>query len=154
MGGSIDVNEYKMTDAQKLRDQFKWRKKPVIVEAFQWIHVATKRPEWFKEALKNGEARLEPMKTIEGEDDFVAVAIETPEGRMYAAPPRKDWIVKDGNGELRIFEADKFEETYEKVMPEYAYIPPQTDLSKFVEKNEAKKIKVEGNIISVEDRNE
>ncbi len=142
--GSIDVNE------------FKWRKKPVIVEAFQWNDILARPiPDWWRKAghipsKKGDKVKFVPIKTTS--EDITAVEIETLEGRMFAAPG--DYIIKGIKGELYPCKPDIFEQTYEKVVPEYAYIPPQTDLSKFVEKNEAKKIKVEGNIISVEDRNE
>ena len=92
----------------------KYKKKPVVIEAFQW----------------NGNSNLveiekfigKPLKyEIESDTAYEAgqrpplfnIFIETLEGVMKASP--FDWIIKGVNGEFYPCKPDIFEMTYEKV---------------------------------------
>ena len=82
------------------------RKKPVVVEAFQWFgdERQTEDPAWIVRALETGKARI-----IKGDEPHLAIA--TLEGTMTADPG--DWIIKGVNGELYPCKPDIFEKTYE-----------------------------------------
>jgi hypothetical protein len=80
----------------------KYRKKPVVVEAFQWKgHGFVKFPEWWERAVQSGEVFSQGKKAF----------IETLEGRMTATP--SDYIIQGVNGEIYPCKADIFEKTYE-----------------------------------------
>lgn len=76
-----------------------YRKKPVVIEAFRWMH--DDPPEWFPQIVPNAH-------------DGSAL-IETLEGNMRAYPG--DWIIKGVKGELYPCKADIFVATYERVAP-------------------------------------
>lgn len=80
-----------------------YRKKPVVIEAFQWNGNAdqTDDPVWIVEAIKAG-------KVIIGQG---ILQIETLEGVMEAKPG--DWIIKGVQGEIYPCKPDIFEATYE-----------------------------------------
>ncbi len=86
-----------------------YRKKPIVIEAVQWL--GKYRPEpalptWFLEAEEDGTIRLFG-------DDLV---ITTLEGEMTAS--LNDWIIQGVKGELYPCKPDIFEATYEPVEPE------------------------------------
>ena len=91
----------------------KYRKKPVVVEAFKWTggQDQAEDPEWIVEAIKNKSARV-LRKHVEGELKVV-LGIKTLEGVMEAQVG--DYIVKGANGETYPCEAGIFEQTYEYV---------------------------------------
>lgn len=80
-----------------------YRKKPVVIEAFQWTGDANQidDPVWIVEAIKTG-------KVIVGKD---LLQIETLEGVMEAKPG--DWIIQGVKGEIYPCKPDIFEATYE-----------------------------------------
>lgn len=80
-----------------------YRKKPVVIEAFQWTGDADQidDPVWIVEAIKTG-------KVIIGQG---ILQIETLEGVMEAKPG--DWIIKGVQGEIYPCKPDIFEATYE-----------------------------------------
>lgn len=80
-----------------------YRKKPVVIEAFQWTGDADQidDPVWIVEAIKTG-------KVIIGQGIF---QIETLEGVMEAKPG--DWIIKGVQGGIYPCKPDIFEATYE-----------------------------------------
>lgn len=80
----------------------KYRKKPVVIEAFQWMQ--DEAPEWFRQ--KNG---------IMIQVDSGSAFIPTLEGTMEARP--MDWIIKGVMGEVYPCKPDVFEATYEKAEP-------------------------------------
>ncbi len=87
---------------------FKFRKKPVVIEAFQWNgeHGRTYVgifPEWFVVAAKIGEVTYQPMREV--------LEIITLEGKMCAE--RGDWIIRGIKGELYPCKPDIFAATYE-----------------------------------------
>lgn len=85
----------------------KFRKKPVVIEAVQWLG---DNPEEVAK-LSNGTRELEFC------DDFIEdkpeVKIKTLEGVMTAN--KFDWIIKGVSGELYPCKPDIFEKTYEPV---------------------------------------
>ncbi len=81
----------------------KFRKKPVVIEAWQWNPEHADFPIWFSLAFAN--------KTLSM--DGVDLHIETLEGRMTAYVG--DWIIQGIKGELYPCKPDIFEATYEKV---------------------------------------
>jgi hypothetical protein len=81
----------------------KWRKKPVVVEAFKWTGGPdqTEDPEWICEAIKN--------RTVRFESD--SLLIDTLEGTHRAN--YGDYIIQGIQGELYPCKPDIFEATYE-----------------------------------------
>lgn len=83
----------------------KYRKKPVIVEAFRWGY--DQEPDWYKEAVNKGSVFEQKhyehpycvIKTLEGNH-----------GCSYG-----DYIIKGVKGELYPCKPDIFEMTYERV---------------------------------------
>lgn len=83
----------------------RFRKKPIVVEAVRWLesHLILERPEWFKQALRDGRLLL-------GERELKVVTLE---GVMTAK--FGDWIIQGVHGELYPCRPDIFEKTYEPV---------------------------------------
>lgn len=96
----------------------KFRKKPVVVEAFQWngFFEPESAPGWFLNELENsnkmelGEGTLEVWSKLTGGADLV---IRTLEGKMTASVG--DYIIKGVQGEIYPCKPDIFEQTYEAV---------------------------------------
>ena len=87
----------------------KYRKKPVVIEAFRWTgdHDQTDEPEWIVEAIKREQVAF---KTSGG---VVVMEIMTLEGRMYAFPG--DWVIQGVENEIYPCKPSIFEATYEPV---------------------------------------
>lgn len=87
----------------------KYRKKPVVIEAFQWTgdHKHPEEPEWIVEAIN----RKEVWFIGEGTENVI-MQIDTLEGVMTAN--RGDYIIKGVQGELYPCKPDIFEQTYEE----------------------------------------
>ena len=79
----------------------KYRKKPVVIEAFQW-RVGDTRPDWFVSARRAG--------TV-GADNGDGCDIQTLEGIMHASAG--DWIIQGVKGEIYPCKPDIFAATYE-----------------------------------------
>lgn len=77
----------------------KYRKKPVEIEAFKWLHDEV--PDWWRSA-----------KGIQIEVNTGAAFIETLEGTMKAASG--DYIIKGIKGEIYPCKPDIFEATYKR----------------------------------------
>jgi len=88
----------------------KYRKKPVIIEAFQWTGGPdqTEDPEWACEALRNGKMWFKNIGTPK-----IYLVIHTLEGDHQAS--QGDYIIKGIKGELYPCKPDIFEQTYEAV---------------------------------------
>jgi hypothetical protein len=88
----------------------KYRKKPVVVEAFKWTgdHMQREDPEWIVDAILQGKVKVEKSR---GFDDDLHLKIKTLEGVMTATPG--DYIIKGVQGELYPCKPDIFEATYE-----------------------------------------
>lgn len=97
----------------------KYRKKPVVVNAFQWFpHLA--EPIFLKRAFESETIKIVHVgilgrSFIETSDKTkeTALKIETLEGSMFAF--KGDYIIEGVHGELYPCKADIFEETYELV---------------------------------------
>lgn len=85
----------------------KYRKKPVVIEAFQF-YMDSSSPNWFNKALSSGEVFIDD----DGPND-VCYRIKTLEGLMIARPG--DYIIQGIKGEIYPCKADIFEASYEAV---------------------------------------
>lgn len=85
----------------------KYRKKPVVIEAFQWFGSPeqSEDPEWICDAINYGEAYF----LNDGTHEFY---IKTLEGDLRVTPG--DFIIKGVKGEIYPCKPDIFEMTYEK----------------------------------------
>lgn len=85
----------------------KYRKKPIVIEAFQFTDPFTCTdpmiPLWFVDAVDIGKVRSAPT----------CVLIKTLEGEMMASIG--DWIIRGVKGEIYPCKPDIFEATYEPV---------------------------------------
>ncbi len=82
----------------------KYRKRPIIVEAFQYLPDSENNfacPDWFK------------MDGISYPPDEIYIEIQTLEGLMIARP--RDWVIRGIKGEEYPCKPDIFEATYEPV---------------------------------------
>ena len=88
----------------------KYRKKPVVIDAFKWTGGPdqTEDPEWIIEGIKNG-----TVKFIHYPVSDTEMLIKTLEGDHIAS--QGDFIIKGVKGELYPCKPDIFEMTYEKV---------------------------------------
>ena len=85
----------------------KFRKKPVVIEAFQWL---------IEMGECNGVKMLPPVVSDGRSNGMVwpeRYIIETLEGQMTVSPG--DWIITGVNGEKYPCKPDIFEKTYEPV---------------------------------------
>lgn len=88
----------------------KYRKKPVVIDAFIWTgdKEQTEDPLWIVDAIRTNQVSfLNP-----GTKD-VKMVINTLEGSMIAS--RGDYIIKGVKGEVYPCKPDIFQATYEKV---------------------------------------
>ena len=83
----------------------KYRKKPVIIDAFVWTGDQTQveDPKWITKAIKEGIVYFDGGEMI----------INTLEGEMVAHP--NDYIIQGVKGEIYPCKPDIFEMTYEVV---------------------------------------
>ncbi len=90
----------------------KYRKKPVVIEAFRWTGGPdqTEDPLWIIEAIGAGKV------TFTGEGEGLRMWIHTLEGRMEARSG--NWIIQGIKGEIYPCKPDIFEATYEPVAEE------------------------------------
>jgi len=85
----------------------KYRKKPVVIEAFQLKNCkAVRLPDWVLE-------RDDIYCSEDSQGNVVTLRISALEGDMLAS--HGDWIIKGVRGELYPCKPDIFEETYEPV---------------------------------------
>lgn len=86
----------------------KFRKRPVVIEAFQFLegHTNTDRrvPQWFADGVLKGE--------IQAHEDCINII--TLEGMMRA--DINDWIIRGVKGEIYPCKPDIFAATYEPVL--------------------------------------
>lgn len=86
----------------------KFRKRPVVIDAWQWNGSTEGWPEWMHDWTTNGEFI---HRVMEG----TKLYIPTLEGSHIAS--KGDWIIKGVKGELYACKPDIFKETYEVVGP-------------------------------------
>ncbi len=84
----------------------KFRKKPIVIEAFHFKMESLKELEELSEFLKDADVDINYINESK-------VYIETLEGTMCAS--EGDWIIKGINGEFYPCKPDIFEKTYEPV---------------------------------------
>ncbi len=86
----------------------KYRKKPVVIEAFKWTGGPDQEedPVWIVEAIKKGEVWFKDIGTPD-----VRCCIKTLEGTMAASVG--DYIIKGVKGEIYPCKPEIFEATYE-----------------------------------------
>jgi hypothetical protein len=88
----------------------KYRKKPVVIEAFKLSDLSTDAtmmlPGWVLPAICD--------RSIDVQSDGGAI-IKSPEGDHRANP--EDWVIRGVKGELYACKPDIFELTYEAVTP-------------------------------------
>lgn len=88
----------------------KFRKKPVVIDAVQWINgKISETPEWIRKALYKNMNEEGAIMRFGNE-----VRISTLEGEMTASDG--DWLIQGVNGEIYPCKPDIFEKTYEKVV--------------------------------------
>lgn len=91
----------------------KFRKKPVVIEAFQFMgHEGGPDLDWFVAAVNAGTITRHRTEKIAGSD---WLEIHTLEGRMSAG--LRDWIIRGVKGEVYPCKPDIFAATYEAVEP-------------------------------------
>ena len=96
----------------------KFRKKPVVIEAFQMTRDARASnadwPNWLHEAWMIGPASVGGIypKNYPDSDGTDSLVIRTLEGAMHVT--FDDWIIQGVKGELYACKPDIFEATYEK----------------------------------------
>lgn len=97
----------------------KFRKKPVVIDAFQWTGGPdqTEDPVWIVEALDKS-----PSEPGAARISYPEMRIYTLEGVMVASPG--DWIIRGVKGELYPCKPDVFATTYE---PVEAVVPHASD---------------------------
>lgn len=88
----------------------KWRKKPVIIDAFRWTGGPDQEedPEWCNEAMAKGDMWFENTGS-----PSVVMKIKTLEGVMTAQVG--DYIIMGIKGEIYPCKPDIFDATYESV---------------------------------------
>lgn len=88
----------------------KWRKKPVVIEAFLWTGgpEQTEDPEWYIQAIREGTVRFKDERTPN-----VKMLIDTLEGTHEAN--QGDYIIRGVKGEIYPCKPDIFHMTYEPV---------------------------------------
>jgi hypothetical protein len=97
-------------------NEFKWKKKPVVVEAFEWTGSTAVLPDrlnWLHIAL-NTKLIVYCGKNL---------MIRTLEGQMTAQPG--DFVIQGIAGEIYPCKPDIFKKTYDKVYPQYIAPPPE-----------------------------
>lgn len=91
----------------------KYRKVPVIIEAYQFTKENYKReemPEWLKQAIRDDQISLYSQHGGE----VIGGSITTLEGVMQIT--EDDYIIKGVQGEFYPCKPDIFEQTYERVL--------------------------------------
>lgn len=90
----------------------KYRKKPVVIDAFRWTggEDQIEDPKWIAQALK--EAKVIIRKDDPHVPGGLSMHISTLEGDMIAVPG--DYIIKEAKGELYPCKPDVFTMTYEE----------------------------------------
>lgn len=93
----------------------KYRKKPVVIEAFKMG--IDPRPDWFQDKVSSGEIITHVVEGSQSNNPFdkakTYCAIQTLEGTMRG--DYGDYIIKDIKGEIYPCKPDIFESTYEEI---------------------------------------
>lgn len=89
----------------------KFRKKPVVIEAFRFY--VDNIPDWFMDKVTSNEINLHNSDFRQFTIKQAYCEIKTLEGTMRG--DGGDWIIKGVNGEIYPCKPDIFEKTYERV---------------------------------------
>ena len=89
----------------------KYRKKPVVIDAFLLNEGGLVGEDWFRDAVTKGDIIIHHFGTHDPETAWCE--IKTLEGTMIAKAG--DYIIKGVNGEIYPCKSDIFEKTYEPV---------------------------------------
>ena len=91
----------------------KYRKKPIIVDAFKWTHDPDGRqePSWFLDELNVGEG-IDGHLRVVTKDGNLKIRITTLAGVVFA--DIGDYIIRESNGEIYTWKPYLFESTYEE----------------------------------------
>lgn len=100
----------KYIEKEKRVNGLKYRKKPVVIEAFKFY--VDPMPDWFMDKVTSNEVVLKNCDHSRFGIDEAYCEIETLEGVMKANGG--DFIIKGVKGELYPCKSDIFEATYEK----------------------------------------
>lgn len=87
----------------------KYRKKPIIIEAFE-LKGYGDIPEWVEEAAKLGKI----IQVNIGPSDGIELSVQTLEGTMIAR--KGDYIIRGIEGEIYPCKREIFKKTYEEVI--------------------------------------
>lgn len=116
----------KTADVRAAAHPLKWRKKPIVIEAWRWdgdrsvLCDIRDAPDWLVEAeviygrLNAGQVQV----SCEIDGSNCQLKIATFEGAMVASPG--DWIIRGVKGELYPCKPDIFAATYEPATEEVA----------------------------------
>ena len=95
----------------------KYRKKPVVIEAFEWTGGPDQEeyPIWITEAMRKKEEELGSVRILQRYSELTTkyLRIVTLEGPIWASPG--DMIIQGVKGELYPCKPDVFAATYEAV---------------------------------------
>lgn len=93
---------------------FKYKKKPVEIEAVQMIEaewfLLDDNPDWFKDARNHGHIKYDTI-----EKNFIVKTLEDGNNQVNHIASWDDWIILGVKGELYPIKQAIFEMTYEKV---------------------------------------
>lgn len=89
----------------------RYRKKSIVVEAFQLNEKGLVSEDWFWDAVTNNDIIMHDFGKLYSNPPWCE--IKTPEGVMVAQTG--DYIIRGVNGEIYSCKADIFKKTYEKV---------------------------------------
>lgn len=94
----------------------KYRKKPIIVDAFKWTggQDQTEDPEWIADALKKGIKEINGAEFCKNESEARVWIGINGEGNVRYWAVSGDFILRDSGGHLSSMKPDTFEATYEK----------------------------------------
>ena len=98
-----------MTDSNKISMAGRFRKKPVVIDAYQFhnrVCTTDNRPAWLLEAVDRGEVAFTQPR-----DSGAFLIIKTLEGEMRADVD--DWVIRGVKGEIYPCKPDIFEATYD-----------------------------------------
>lgn len=92
----------------------KFRKKPIVIEAFKLNERGLVKEDWFWDAVKKDNIILHHFDFEEYDPEPAWCEIKTLEGTMIAKAG--DYIIQGVNGEIYPCKANIFEKTYEVIL--------------------------------------
>ena len=89
----------------------KYRKKPIVIEAFKLNERGLIEEDWFWDAVSNNTIITHYFGKFHSE--LAWCEIKTLEGTMIAIAKAGDYIIRGADGEIYPCKADNYEKTYE-----------------------------------------